>query len=181
MAYRKAKNNKSLPAKRKSQITMPDLYIPEFTPYDCLEVDNTGTPRKWRTPEELQTRVKAFFDMCFEKGVHPTVTGLAIFLESCRQTLLNYKNDGAFGPILKRAKELCSSYLEQRAISGSSVAGEIFLLKANHQYKEEASVRVNVSLDVDKLYSQALRKAQNDSPKLIESAAKRIDNVELSE
>lgn len=169
-------------AKQKSTIKMPNLNIPDFVPYDCLEVNKaTGGPRKFKTPEELQVKIKAFFEDCYERGVHPTITGLALFLESSRKTIFNYTKDSAFYPLLKKAKELCGHYLEQRAISGNAVAGEIFLLKANHEYREETVVNVNVSLDVEKLYSKALRNTQKQVPELSECASKRIGQVEVLE
>ena len=74
---------------------------------------------------------------------------------------------------------MSSYYLEQRAISGDAVSGEIFLLKANRGYSEERSVNVNVGIDVDKIYSSALRITQKDEPQLVESAAKKIGEIEL--
>ena len=157
---------------------MPDLYIPDFSPCDYLETDKkTGRPRKFKTPEELQVKIKAFFSMCYDKSLHPTITGLAIFLETTRKTLMNYKNDTAFYPLIKKAKETCGHYLEQRAISGAAVAGEIFLMKANHGYREERDITLNVSLDVDKLYAKSLKTA--NSPQLAESATKKLNTVEI--
>ena len=139
-----------------------------------------GRPGRYRTAKALADDVKRFFKWSADNQVVPTITSLSLYLGWYTDLFYNYIKQTGFSDILKKAKDLMAYRLEVAAEETGS-PGPIFLLKASHGYTDVKQIDVNVSLDVDKLYSNALRKAQNDSPKLIESAAKRIDNVDLSE
>jgi hypothetical protein len=51
-----------------------------------------GQPRKFNTPEELEEYISKFWEWCEEIGKRPTVTRLAVYLDTNRQTLINYQN-----------------------------------------------------------------------------------------
>lgn len=80
---------------------------------------NIGRPLKLKTPEDLEKRIEAYFNYCDSRtrikhlatkdGIHEvvehwprpyTVEGLAVFLDTNRQTLLNYNEKEAFLTLL---------------------------------------------------------------------------------
>lgn len=68
----------------------------------------------------------------------PTVTGLAVFLNTSRQTLINYeenKEHPDFFDTIKKAKDLIENHWEQM-LQGNNVTGVIFNLKNNYQWAD---------------------------------------------
>lgn len=119
---------------------------------------NSGSYKKWETPEELQMCVDAYFKECddrvvqvysksaqelvdMKKPIPYTIEGLCDALECDRDTLLNYqKKEGYeeyFG-IVKRAKLKVQRNKVERGLDGdSNPAVTIFDLKNNHGYKDK--------------------------------------------
>lgn len=75
-----------------------------------------GRPPKFKTVEELQEKIDAYFEKCDEDGEPYTVTGLALALDIDRHTLLNYEDREEFLPPIKRAKAKCEHWLLEKAI-----------------------------------------------------------------
>jgi len=65
-----------------------------------------GRPRKFQSAEELQKQINAFFKECDDNKELPTVTGLALALDTSRTLLCNYEKEPNFANIIKRAKSL---------------------------------------------------------------------------
>lgn len=66
-----------------------------------------------------------------------TITGLAVALDTSRQTLLNYEERGEFFDTIKKSKDMCEEYAENQLFDGKNVAGPIFNLKNNYKEWEE--------------------------------------------
>jgi len=73
----------------------------------------------------------------------PTVTGLALFLNTSRQTLLEYEGEvegrekgDEFADTIKGAKDLIEHHWEEM-LKGSNVTGVIFNLKNNFSWKDK--------------------------------------------
>ncbi len=81
-----------------------------------------GRPLKFKSPEELKTRIDEYFEHCktatitkyfVSKGQviaqeipePKTMSGLAVFLDCDRRNLVNYTDRDEFFPILLRAKQ----------------------------------------------------------------------------
>lgn len=94
-----------------------------------MEKHKGGRPLKFKTPEELQERGSAYFTLCKEKGVPLTITGLANFLDTSRETLINYENRDEFFDTIKRLKQTVEEYAETQLFLGKNAAGPIFALK----------------------------------------------------
>jgi len=134
---------------------------------------NKGRSKKWKTVEELQTDIDAYFGWCEEtpiKQYHTsqidpttkkpliynvprpyTIEGLCTFLECDRDTLLNYEKEVGyeeyFGAI-KKAKNKIQQNKVEMALSGNAVASvSIFDLKNNHGYKDKQEHDVNAKVD----------------------------------
>lgn len=107
---------------------------------------NTGRPLLFKTKEELQSRIDDYFESCWEedeesgkrKQIRPyTVTGLANYLDTSRQTLINYESKEEFFDTIKKAKDLCEQYADEYLYVGKNVAGAIFNLVNNYGWKNK--------------------------------------------
>lgn len=65
-----------------------------------------------------------------------TITGLALHLKTTRDTLLDYQDREEFSDTIKDAKLKCEQYAERMLYSGKNVAGSIFNLKNNYNWKD---------------------------------------------
>lgn len=116
---------------------------------------------KFKTPEELQEKVEAYFVSTgwVEKDVYdkkkqeivratvfdpPTVTGLAVYLDTTRDLVHDYSNgvydevDVRFAQIFKQAKVRCEHALEYGALTGHlNPLISIFSLKNNYNWKDK--------------------------------------------
>lgn len=113
-----------------------------------------GRPRKWNTPEELQEEIDEYFEICSEEKIPVTITGLALALNTTRETLMDYQNNDEFSDTVKRAKLRIENAYEQRLILNGR-AGDIFALK-NFGWKDKQEIEadigittINVKLDDD--------------------------------
>jgi hypothetical protein len=68
-----------------------------------------------------------------------SVTGLANFLETSRETLINYEKRDEFFDTIKRAKSKIEHYWELELL-GSHPTGPIFNLKNNYGWKDQSQV-----------------------------------------
>lgn len=87
-----------------------------------------GRPLKFQSVEELQTAIDAYFAQCLIDEEPLTVTGLALALDTTRQTLINYEDREEFLDAIKKAKTRVENYAEKRLFSGNAT-GPIFALK----------------------------------------------------
>lgn len=118
-------------------------------------------PLKYKTVEELQAAIDAYFEDCQGKplvddkgnaatdkygepvivGAHPpTVTGLALALGfTNRQSLLNYQGKKQFLDTITRAKSRCEAYAESRLFDRDGARGAQFSLEHNFKWSGEDS------------------------------------------
>ena len=120
-------------------------------------------PKKYKTKQELEEIIDAYFDSCFSLKldrdgkpieidgqrlrvqVKPfTIGGLAHALDMTRQSLLNYQKDDEFFDTITRAKRACEVYAEESLFDRNSVQGAKFTLINNYpnwrQWKERAEI-----------------------------------------
>jgi hypothetical protein len=109
-----------------------------------------GRPRKFSSPEELDGLIEEFFAQCREDSITPTITGLALALDTTRSTLLNYQRE--YGPeflnSLKRAKAMVEFAIEQHLLNSKNQAGAIFNLKNNFGWRDEKAIEHSGELGV---------------------------------
>ena len=99
-----------------------------------------GRPRKFKSPEEMQEKIDAYFLECDEKKKPYVITGLALALDCDRDTLLNYENDAdkaEFFGTIKKAKAKCHNYAEEFLYTGKNPVGAIFNLKNNWGWRDK--------------------------------------------
>lgn len=92
-----------------------------------------GRPLKFQSVEELQKKIDAYFEECDKKREPYLITGLAVWLDCSRQTLLDYEGKPEFTDTIKRAKEKCEAYSEKQLYQGKNVAGVIFSMTNNYK------------------------------------------------
>ena len=121
-----------------------------------------GRPLKFKTVEELQAKIDAYFAECdtgknrevYDKKTESvvtvcepvpyTITGLAIALDTYRSVLCDYEYKDEFSNTIKQAKQRCENYAELRLFGDKNSAGPIFALKNyNWSDKQEHVVEGN--------------------------------------
>ena len=122
-------------------------------------------PLKYKTVEELQAAIDAYFIECEGKplldgqgnvvtdkfgepvivGAHPpTVTGLALALGfTGRKQLLDYQGRKTFCNAVTRAKARCEAYAEERLFDRNGTNGAQFSLKCNFGWNDKAPADSN--------------------------------------
>jgi hypothetical protein len=65
-----------------------------------------------------------------------TITGLALALDTSRETLLDYEEKQEFSDTIKKAKDRCHNYVENSLLT-SNPTGAIFNLKNNYGWKDK--------------------------------------------
>ena len=94
-----------------------------------------------------------------------TITGMAVFLGTTRDLLVDYEKKKKFSDTIKRAKERCHAYAEESLFIGKNPSGAIFNLKNNYGWKDKSEVSnpdaVNINL-TDEQYGRIIkREAEN--------------------
>ena len=127
------------------------------------KVNKGGRPFKFTDPDKLDSQIEDFFEWCNKNKKIPTVTGLAVHLDTDRHTLLNYGNsleDAAYDKLdydvkvrlitsIKRAKQRVESEYEQALFNKNSAVGAIFTLKNNYKWVDKQEVeQTNKTIEV---------------------------------
>ena len=107
-----------------------------------------GRPPKYDTPEQMIAIAEKYFEECKEEREPLTVTGLAISLGMTRKMLINYEIKPEFRNAIKQLKSLVENSIEHKLLTDSSVAGKIFNLKNNFDWKDTQVVEHKGELDL---------------------------------
>lgn len=120
----------------------------------------TGRPLLFVNKKALEQRIAGYWHFCgitemaSLKGRKikniPTISGLALWLGTNRQTLINYGEREEFFDTIKKAKATIEAFNEQMLFSGKNVTGVIFNLKNNFRWKDEVETKnLGVNIDID--------------------------------
>ena len=122
-----------------------------------------GRPLDYETPQELEEWIDMYFDECkanrgraqrisvcddpdklkailaeeegqFTEDIHPTTTGLALYLGMSRTALINYEGREEFVGSMKMGKARVETYSEQK-LFGNNTNGVKFSLENNFNWK----------------------------------------------
>lgn len=102
-------------------------------------VNTVGHPLKFETPEIMQEKIDAYFSS-LKEDEPVTVTGLALALDTTRETLMDYQNKDEYSDTVKRAKLRVEHYAEKRLYNGPAT-GPIFALK-NFGWKDSQDMNL---------------------------------------
>jgi hypothetical protein len=120
-----------------------------------------GRPMKFESAEQMQELIDAYFENCDANDEIYTITGLAMALDTDRQTLVNYSKKEEFFDTIKKAKQRVENQVVSRALKGEyNSAVAIFLMKNNYGYQDKVEVRVG-EVEDDAITS-ALKGIKND-------------------
>ncbi len=104
-----------------------------------------GRPAKFKTAEELETAIDAYFEKCQEKATPITMTGLALGLGFCdRQSLYDYQKNPEYSCLIKKALLMVENNYEISACSGNAT-GPIFVLK-NMGWSDKQEIKQDITV-----------------------------------
>ena len=135
------------------------------------EVNKGGRPPMYKTKEEIQEKIDAYFEECKGRQMldvegeivrdkygypviidsrPPTITGLALALGfTSRQALLNYQAKEEFIDTITRAKAKVEQYAEERLFDKDGANGAKFSLANNFDgWREKQQIEAEVSSEV---------------------------------
>ena len=128
-----------------------------------------GRPNKFDDPEAFKKMVDDFFLDCEEREIIPTVTRLALALDTNRKDLLNYENEllknldpsikREISNTIKKAKARIEVAYEDILFHKGKTAGAIFTLKNNYgwQDKQEIVQTTNNRADLSGLTDEQIK------------------------
>ena len=94
-------------------------------------------------------KIDAYFQHCDDKNEPETITGLAVWLDTTRRTLLDYEEKDEFSHTVKKAKQRCEAFAEKQLYrKQGQVAGAIFSLKNNWGWKDRQDHKVKSNLKI---------------------------------
>lgn len=103
--------------------------------------NKVGRPLKFKSVEEMQGKIDAYFDDCIKNERPYTITGLALALDTTRDLLLDYQTKDEYSDTIKKAKLRCENYAEEFLFKGKNVVGSIFNLKNNYKWVDQQVIK----------------------------------------
>lgn len=104
---------------------------------------SVGRPLKFKSVEELEKKINAYFED--KKNKPYTITDLAVWLDCDRQTLLNYQEKEEFFGTIKKAKTRIEASIEKGALSGLyNPTFSIFNMKNNFGWKDKQEIKSEI-------------------------------------
>lgn len=113
-----------------------------------------GAPLKFKTVEELREKIADYFDNTPQDEW--TITGLALALDTSRQTLINYENKDAYFDTIKKAKLMVENGYE-KDLKKHGRSGTIFALK-NFDWKDKTETEISGGMKIE--FSSVFNDAQ---------------------
>ena len=122
-------------------------------------------------PEELQEKITRYFETIAAAEKPPTLSGLALFLNTTRQTLLNYINAASTegtskkaqcGELLVMAKAQIECYLEERMITDYSRGLEFVLKNGYHGWGDKITVSGEVGVRQEDEISKVIKMSDEE-------------------
>lgn len=109
-----------------------------------------GRPLKFANVQELQAKIDAYFAERENMEQYPngdikpkpiTITGLALALDTTRETICDYGEKDEFSDSIRVARLRCENFAEER-LYGGPATGPIFALK-NYGWKDTQDINQN--------------------------------------
>ena len=97
-----------------------------------------GRPKIFKSVEEVEEKINAYFKYCEDKDKPYTMSGLAYYLDVDRKTIVNYTKDEDYFPTIKKARDRVQMQLEENALlNKGNPTFTIFNLKNNFDWKDK--------------------------------------------
>lgn len=105
-----------------------------------------GRPPKWTNKEELIPLIESYFEDCKQRNEPPFITELAVWLDTNRETLLDYESKEEFSDTIKVAKARCEMAVEKGMMTNKmNATASIFNLKNNYKWKDKTEQDMNLT------------------------------------
>lgn len=123
--------------------------------------------------QEVDDRIKEYFEYCFNNDLKPGVEGMAMAIGVSRSTLWDWevgrsRNLGtAHSDVIKKAKQFLANYLENLGQSGKiNPVTFIFLMKNHNGYvdKQDITITPNQQLDAGQTPDEIQKQIESDIP-----------------
>ena len=115
--------------------------------------NKVGRPLLFKTVEELEEKIEAFYDYCEEKEVPLTFERIAVFLGVDRKTIFNYSEKDEFFPTFKRVRDRIQADIMEKGMSGAiNPTFGIFCLK-NYGYTDKQEIESTVR-NIDNFFEE---------------------------
>ncbi len=121
-----------------------------------------GRPKAFKSVEEVEEKIEAYFNYCEEKEKPYTMSGLAYYLGIDRKTLLNYSKNEEYFHTIKKARDKVQMQLEECLYRLGNNSGVIFNLKNNFDWKDKMEVEKTDMTKVDELLKEIKDNASNE-------------------
>lgn len=125
-----------------------------------------GRPLKFKTPAELEKRAELYFAVT--PPAIQTITGVALHLDTSRETLINYENRDEFFYTVKKIKDRIE-YAYELSLRQRGSAGDIFGLKNfgwtdMRQVEQSGEITHKYENLTDEELDRAIKERQADIP-----------------
>lgn len=132
-------------------------------------------------PQEIENRIKFFFEFCAENNLRPTVELMALCIGVSRMALWRWEQEGKErGEIISSAKQVLAAMMEQWGVRGKiNPAAMCFLMKNHFHYADTYQIEPVQQNNLDSLPSaQDIRRR---IPQNIQTDESEPDLLELLE
>lgn len=104
-----------------------------------------GRPPKYTNKEKIE-KVYEYLEMCEKEAKFPSIAGFAVYMDVIRETIYDWMDNNkklslTIKKILSRQEAILQEGISPMS-SAKNVAGGIFLLKANHGYKDRTDIDI---------------------------------------
>lgn len=106
-----------------------------------------GRPLKFQNVDELQNKIDNYFASREVENKPVSITGLALALDTTRETLCDYQEKDEYSDTIKRAKLRVENFYEEKLTFGAP-AGSIFALK-NFDWSDKTQQDTTIKGDKD--------------------------------
>lgn len=123
-------------------------------PYEVYAYNKKGNKYKKKNKAGRMVFVK---EIKYRQIKPFTISGLAVALNTSRQTLINYQNKDKYFDTIKKAKDICEAFAEENLYKGGGqVAGIIFSLKNGYEgWKDESTTTLKGGLNLTQILKEA--------------------------
>lgn len=101
---------------------------------------------KYKTPEELVSVIKQYFDDCDRRKKPYTMSGLALFIGLTTQRLRDYEKNykgTEYAEIIERAKQTIETYTAEATFDNKKFQGAKFNLQNNFGWSEKQDTNIS--------------------------------------
>lgn len=123
-----------------------------------------GRPKAFKSVEEVEKKINAYFNYCEEKEKPYTMSGLAYYLGIDRKTLLNYSKNEEYFHTIKKARDKVQMQLEECLYRLGNNSGVIFNLKNNFDWKDKIEHSSSEVENINKNISNIANLLNNPKP-----------------